>query len=164
MKWHRYRTGGRLRSVAVAAVMAIASSASIPAAQASYSGTFTPTQTVKPHVLVTPTSFACTAPGSNSVSLTWVDADGTTANPYSGTNWATGYIVERQQNGGSFASIGTPTSAAFTDTFGLLTLHVNDTLTYRVRATKSTLWQSANSTTVTATVTSFLVFFHVTCP
>jgi len=158
-------TRHRAAAAAAAAVMAFVMAAGFPAAEASYTGSYAPAQVVKPHQLVTPSSFACTTPGSNSVALTWADADATTANPYSSTFWATGYVVERKVNSGSYSTIATParTATGFTDSsFPLLAL--GDVLSYRMHSTKSTNWVSSDSAVVTAHVTSLLVFVHVSCP
>jgi hypothetical protein len=145
--------------------MAIVMLVAIPAALAAYTGVYTPTQSVTAHQLSTPASFTCTAPGNSSVSLAWTDSDATTPDVY-GTFVISGYAIERSINGGAWSQISTPSLASTTSSdssFGLL--HLNDQISYRMRSTKSTNWVSAyTSNTVTATITSLLIFTHVTCP
>lgn len=155
---------GAARRLAVGLSIAVAAVAAGPAAWAVFTGTTVPTQSVTPHQLVTPSSLACTAPGNNSVALTWSDSDGSAVDPYTGQNRIDSYVVERSTNGGAYGQIGTSTTASYSDTsFGLLGL--GDTLVYRVKAKKSTNWFSAYVTGgFTAKVTSLLIFVHVSCP
>jgi hypothetical protein len=139
--------------------------AGLPAAQASYTGTYAPPQTVKPHVLVPPT-LTCTTPNNDKVALNWSDTDATTVNPYStSTYWATGYVVERKLNSAAWSTIATPirtdTGPVTDNSFGILGL--SDVVTYRMHSTKSTNWVSGDSNVLTAHVTSLLIFVHVTC-
>ena len=97
--------GRRLRLLAGATALTTALVVAMPAALAAYTGSYTPTQNITAPFLSMPSSFACSAPGNNSVSLTWLDTDGTTADPYaSGTFVIAGYQVERQVNNGSWTS------------------------------------------------------------
>ena len=148
--------------MAAALVMLVA----VPAF-AAYTGTYAPTQSVAPRQLLTPASFACTAPGSNSVSLTWTDADATTADPYTASTFViSGYVIDRKINNGAWVNAYlTParTATSATDSsFGLLGL--GDQIHYRMRSAKSTNWVSGDTATLTAEVTSILIFKHVDCP
>lgn len=151
----------RLAAAGVAILMFVA----VPAALAAYTGTYAPTQSIAPRQLLTPT-LTCTAPSNNSVSLTWSDADATTSNPYTASTFViSGYVLERQFNNGTWNQLSTPgrtVTTASDNNFGLVGL--GDQFHYRIRSTKSTNWVSANSATVTAEVTSLLIFTHVNCP
>jgi hypothetical protein len=149
----------RISVIAAALVVLVA----IPAF-AAYTGTYAPTQSVLPRQLLTPSSFACTSPSNNSVALSWTDTDGATADPY-GAFVITDYVIERSVNGGGWTQVSRPArtlSAASDTSFGLLGL--GDLISYRMRSTKSTNWVSADTNTVTAKVTSLILFTHVTCP
>ncbi len=153
----------RLAAIAVAILMFVA----VPAAIAVYTGTYTPTQAIAPRVLLTPASFACTAPGNSSVSLTWSNTDATTANPYTaGTYVISGYVIDRKINNGSWTNAyltpGRTATSASDSSFGLLGL--GDEIHYRMRSAKSTNWVSGDTATLTAVVTSILIFKHVDCP
>lgn len=150
----------------VAAAVAILTFFAVPAALAAYTGTYTPTQSIAPRVLLTPASFACTAPGNDYVSLTWSDTDATTANPYTaGAYVISGYEIERKVNNGSWEAFSSPlrTATSATDSsFGILSL--GTLLHYRMRAVKSTNWKSPYTVTVTAEVVTILFIKSVNCP
>ena len=154
-----------LRLLVGATVVAVVTVVGVPAAVAGYRGTYAPTETITPQLLSTPTSFGCTAPNNNSVLLAWTDADGTTADPY-GAFVIANYVIERKVNSGTWSVLATPARTAinYSDTnFSLIGL--GDVLSYRIHSVRSTNWVSlTTSNTVTASVSSLLIFTHVSCP
>jgi hypothetical protein len=90
----------------------------------------------------TPTNVAGTAVSSTQINLTWTAS--------SDNSGVTGYVVERCQGAGcgSFAQVGTPTAAAFSDTTGLV---ASTSYSYRVRAKDAAGNLSGYSTVASAT-------------
>ncbi|MDQ1536903.1 MAG: hypothetical protein QOE58_1296 [Actinomycetota bacterium] len=138
----------------------------VPVALAAYTGSYAPTQAVSPRQLSMPASFACTDPGGDSVRLSWTDTDATTANPNTPATFVIdGYQVDRKVGNGAWTPWATPsrTATSVTDSsFGGLSLGTQ--ISYRMRSAKSTNWVSPDTAAVTATVTSLLIFVHVSCP
>ncbi len=161
----RYQVRGRrTRWLVIGMVLTAALAVGIPAAQASYSSTYARAENVRPHIMVAPT-LSCSGV-SATVTLTWSDSDTATADPHnSGTFFASGYTLERSVKGASFTQISTPGGASTGTTDSAFSgLAVLDTVVYRLRTTKaSTLWQSSNSNTVTATVTGTSPLFLISC-
>jgi hypothetical protein len=166
----RSRTRRRRRTLCglVAAVMVAV--VGVPVALAAYTGSYAPTQAIAPRQLLTPASFACSAPGGNSVRLSWTDADSTTANPNSPATFVIdGYEVDRKVGGAAWTTpwqtLGPGVTNVTDTTFGVLNLATP--VSYRMRSTKSDNWISQDTAPLTATVTSITVIVTVvtaSCP
>lgn len=150
-----------ISGVAAALVLFVA----LPAL-AAYTGTYTPTQSLATRSLLTPASFTCTATLSSSLTLSWSDADATTADPYLASTFvASAYQIDRKVGNGAWTTAYlTPTRTATSATDGSFGgLNVGTQISYRMRSTRSNNWVSADTATVTATVVSIVVVQLVSC-
>lgn len=151
------------RRTVVATAVALVMCLGLPVALAVYTGSYAPTQSVAPRVLVAP---VLSCDGGNSADLSWTDPDATTTNPYtSGAYAISGYVTERSVSNAPWELLSTLGRTATTDSdddFGGLSIGTQ--IRYRIRATKSTNWVSPDSNIVTASVTSILFLIRsVSC-